>query len=132
MLKAAAFTLFILTTLVPIPDGWKLPGVEYASEEWRLGSGAHFTEVSGNFNGDGLADYAEILVSGDARCFKVFAFIARDENGGYEVHALIPTEDIKYLTFTGIDKVEPGSYLTACGKGYWECSADEPPELSIL
>jgi hypothetical protein len=31
----------------------------------------------------------------------------------------------------GIKKNACGSYKTACGKGYWDCRKDEPPEISI-
>ena len=31
----------------------------------------------------------------------------------------------------GIEKIEPGNYKTACGKGYWECSPNEPELLSL-
>ena len=33
---------------------------------------------------------------------------------------------------TAVETVKPGSYTTACGKGYWGCKEDEPPVLEII
>ena len=31
-----------------------------------------------------------------------------------------------------IDLAEPNTYQTACGKGYWECAANEPSHVEYL
>ena len=31
----------------------------------------------------------------------------------------------------GIKAVEPGTYKTVCGKGYFECDKDEPDEITL-
>ncbi len=31
----------------------------------------------------------------------------------------------------GIDLAEPNTYQTACGKGYWECAANEPSSITL-
>ena len=31
----------------------------------------------------------------------------------------------------GVGLVKPGTYPTACGKGYWECKRGEPETLSL-
>lgn len=30
-----------------------------------------------------------------------------------------------------IDIAEPNTYQTACGKGYWECAANEPSSITL-
>jgi hypothetical protein len=30
-----------------------------------------------------------------------------------------------------IDLAEPNTYQTACGKGYWECAANEPNSITL-
>ena len=30
-----------------------------------------------------------------------------------------------------IDLAEPNTYQTACGKGYWECAANEPSSITL-
>ncbi len=30
-----------------------------------------------------------------------------------------------------IDLAEPNTYQTACGKGYWECVANEPTSITL-
>jgi hypothetical protein len=31
----------------------------------------------------------------------------------------------------GIELAKPGTYATACGKGYWDCKKGEPEELRL-
>lgn len=39
--------------------------------------------------------------------------------------------EVLWLDRMGIDVVRPGSYATACGKGYWECGPDETENLEL-
>ena len=33
--------------------------------------------------------------------------------------------------FVGFETVAPGTYESACGKGYWECASDEPAVIEL-
>jgi GH18 family chitinase len=83
--------------------------------------------VTGDFNGDGLPDKALLLVNRHTR--KLGFFVCLTTPSGCDWHRL-EVMDLAFLDVMGIAKVKPGDYETACGKGYWECSKDEPETLS--
>lgn len=84
----------------------------------------------GDFNGDGIIDEAKLLVRKDGSGFGVFAFIYQKDHS-FKIYQLDEMKDVKLIQAMGIKKVSPGTYKTACGKGYWDCQKDEVPEITI-
>ena len=80
-------------------------------------------------NGDGVVDDAWILIPKRGRGHGLFVFLGQkagrwrlvqlDYSGGSPPQSM-------YISSTG-----PGSYKTACGKGYWACAPGEPAVLRL-
>jgi hypothetical protein len=112
-----------------LPAGWRKPTLAEASGTWRKKSPTKFLIVRGDFDGDGKADTAEILVSESAPQFALF--IKRAATDKWQM--LGEAYDVKALDRFGIDLVKPGKYETACGKGYDDsfCAHGEPDFLNL-
>jgi hypothetical protein len=113
-----------------LPSGWRLPTNLELNEEWRHKDPDRYSIVSSDFNGDGLADEAMLLVSLQKKRFGLFVFVSQ-ANARPKVHCIYVTNDVTLLPAMGITKVPPGKYRTACGKGYWKCKKGEVPEILI-
>jgi hypothetical protein len=113
-----------------LPQGWRLPTSQELKDTWRNESENKCTVVKGDFNGDGIIDEAKLLVREDSSGFGVFAFIYQ-KNYSSKIYQLDEMKDVKLIQAMGIKKVSPGTYKTACGKGYWDCQKDEVPEINI-
>ena len=115
---------------VPLPSGWRRASVREASGKWRRRDPCRYLVVSADFNGDGLRDQAELLISDSGSELIPFAFMAQID-GTYTIHRLGEPIPVSYFEVMGIETVKSGSYRTACGKGYWECGAGEPKVLRL-
>ena len=113
-----------------LPQGWRLPTSEELKDTWRYESESRYIIIKADFNGDGIVDEAKMLVRKDGTGFGLFAFINQKDNS-FKIYHLDEMEDGKLIHAMGIKKVMPGSYKTACGKGYWVCRDDEPSEITI-
>ena len=94
-----------------------------SDRKWRDADPSRFLFVSGDFNGDGVPDFARLKVS---RKGSGYALIVELSQKG------APSKIIKLGEFPmadfpamGIKRVAPGDYPTACAKGY-DCAEDEP------
>jgi hypothetical protein len=112
-----------------LPAGWRKPTLAEARGAWRRKSPTKFLVVSGDFDGDGKVDTAEILISDSAAQFALFVKLAAAEKW----QMLGEASDVKALDRFGIDLVKPGKYETACGKGYDDsfCAHGEPDFLTL-
>lgn len=113
-----------------LTQGWRSPSNEELKDAWRNESENRYTIVKGDFNGDGILDEAKLLVRKDGTGFGVFAFVSQKGNS-FKIYQLDEMKDAKFIQAMGIKKAAPGSYKTACGKGYWDCQKDEVPEITI-
>lgn len=113
-----------------LPEGWRLPTSEELKDTWRNESESRYTAVKGDFNGDGIIDEAKLLVRKDGTGFGVFAFVSQ-KGHSFKIYQLDEMKDGRLVQAMGIKKAAPGSYKTACGKGYWDCQKDEAPEIII-
>ena len=118
-----------LSAAQELPRGWRRPTNAEASDDWRSKSRTRFLIASGDFDGDGNADFAELLVNPSHKKWALFVKLQSagqwqrvgDENG------------MDWLPSMGIHLVKPGKYETACGKGYGEefCAQGEPKYLKL-
>jgi hypothetical protein len=115
---------------VPLPTGWRRAAASEASSDWRGRDRCRHLVVSADFNGDGLSDQAELLVSESAPEFGPFAFVAQ-RDGTYREYRLGDAMPLDYFEVMGIRPVRPGLYRTACGKGYAACEVGEPKVLRL-
>lgn len=100
-------------------QGWKFPEKKDLSEDWRAIDPNFFSYVIGDFDGNGKADRAFLAISDDNT--QVALIVELNGNKYY-----IPREFLKSkLPIIGIKKVVSGEYLTACGKGYFDCKNGE-------
>jgi hypothetical protein len=115
---------------IQLPSGWRMPTSSELESGWRNRDPTKYAIVKGDFNGDGIDDQAMLLVSTRQQGFALFAFLSQ-ERQKFKTYKLDSNRDLSFLQVTGITKVSPGTYRSACGKGYWACKAGEPSEVSI-
>lgn len=111
-----------------LPEGWRRPTRAEAGDTWRAKSPTGFLSVKADFDGDGKADVAELLVNPSTHQFALFVKL-----GSSAWRMLNQPGDLKSLDRFGIDLVKPGKYETACGKGYgdYACAHGEPDYLTL-
>lgn len=111
------------------PIGWRRVSPRIAGETWRKKSPTKFLVVRADFDGDGRADLAELLV--DPTTKKVAIFVKLSSTEKWQM--IGEPFDLAYLDRFGIDLVKPGKYETACGKGYDDsfCAHGEPDYLTL-
>ena len=132
--------IYILTLIILIfkcqthnqfPPGWKIASIiNYNSEDLSYSNNIAPSYLSEDFNGDGKIDNAFILINKRKNTFGLFVKLGH-------MDSMIKLEEYKidgsnYKINMGISVVKPGKYLTACGKGYWDCKPDELPEIEII
>jgi len=111
-----------------LPEGWREFTAEdpYNQLEWREEDPDRYLRVVADFDGNGEVDEARLLVSNDGHQMALFVFLARDR--GHRSILL----DKGPVANLGIARVEPGEYVTAAGKGYWEPKPGEPETVSLV
>ena len=112
-----------------IPQGWRLPTSDELQDAWRHESENNYATVEGDFNGDGIVDEAKLLLSKDGSDLGLFVFVSQRGNTS-RIYQLAERKAYRFSQDIGIKPVACGSYVTACGKGYWDCEG-EPPEITI-
>jgi len=103
---------------------WREPNAVETEDQWRALGKDKFLMARGSFTGTGKDAVAKILVKDDGSSFGLFVFSAAG-SGGDLVFTLLESKDTNLMHSMGIETVGPGNYVTACGKGYWECGKEE-------
>ncbi len=119
-----------------IPQGWRVPTaaeIQDNNNPWRNSEKNKYLLVEGDFNGDGVIDEARLLISkANPPQLGLFAFVSQ-KDGTFKNFLLVEiSKDPSHFKLLGIEKVSPGSYLTACGKGITDCGSDEPDKVTLL
>jgi hypothetical protein len=118
-------------TGVKAPAGFRFPNDADYSGGWqafRAEMPIPF-QVTADFNGDGISDEAWLLPSTSDPSWALVVFLG-SSRGPHRVIRLESDSTDGVQTY-GIARVDPGRYETACGKGYWDCTRDEPPMLEL-
>ena len=102
---------------------WKKVSINSATEEWRTEDKENFLRVTGDFNGDGNQDYADIEKSCDAKRLALFSFVGHP--GGKHKKVFLSDIPVDQELVYGIRLAKPGEYVGACSKGYFECTAGQ-------
>lgn len=111
------------------PTGWRLPTKAELTDHWRRTNPYHFAIAQGDFDGDGIADQAYLLVSRNEG--HVGLFVTLSSKPPSKPISLAQEKSPSYIQVMGISIVKPGKYRTACGKGYWDCAKGEPEEIQL-
>jgi hypothetical protein len=115
-----------------IPAGWRPPTrAETPDEEgnpWRQADSSRFLKAMGDFDGDGKADYAEMLIRQDRSRFGVFVLLSSIPADTMILACAIEDSDLSGM---GIRAVPPGKYITAAGKGYNVPDENDPKEIIL-
>lgn len=112
-----------------LPTGWRRANPAEKASCWRRKSPTRFFRVEGDFDGDGKADVAELLINPVEKKFALFVTLASTQHW----QMLGEPFDLADLDRFAIDLVKPGKYETACGKGYDDsfCAHGEPDYLDL-
>ena len=104
------------------PSGWRPP----SSEERSRHPSPDRLVATGDFDGDGRADRAVLLVND--RLDQIGLFVVRGGSDRYE--ALDTVDEAWRLPDVSVSAEEPGLFRTACAKGYGPpCARDEPTQV---
>ena len=121
-----AVLLPALAVAQELPQGWRPPTVTEARGQWRNKSRTRFLQVSGDFDGDGKPDIAELLVSSSSKQFGLFVRLSSQHNEWQSVH-----EADGPLDRLAIAIVHPRKYMTLCGSDPSVCAPDDPRSLDL-
>ncbi len=124
--------------LLKPPDGWQFPKDKRFFREWRDKSKTKYLSTEGDFNGDGIIDHAYILQPINKEGLAIFVLLGSSSTSNNKFLKIYDILEDKYyleakkqypkidfigmkIANYGIEIVQPGNYLTACGQGFGEC-----------
>ena len=111
-------------------DGWRVPTFSEMNDDWRATSESGYFSAEGDFDNNGFQDSAKILIQKNGNGVQLLAYMAEGKDSP-KVYLLDELVGNIYVHSMGVRRVAPGTYQTACGKGYWDCREDETPEISV-
>ena len=112
-----------------LPAGWRLPTQKEANQAWRSSAATRYLVEQGDFTGDGRQDSAYLLVRADGSGVAPFVGLTRRDGVTLYIQGE-ETNHIEYLENEGLKIAKPGTYTTACGKGYG-CSPGDKESITI-
>lgn len=109
---------------INIPQGWseyKKKSEEICFQQTET-DGLH---VSADLDADNISDEAYILKNQENQTFGLFVYLSTAKK-------FLLVKDLgSDLGQVSLELISPGEVKTACGKGYWDCKADEPELLKL-
>ena len=107
-----------------LSQDWVRPNVEEfaGTEDMQFRTTRDYLSTTGDFNGDGQTDEAFMALNHDKDMYGIFVSLS-----GLPQPIQLVEAPLVQASKIGIASVEPGTYLTACGKGY-----DIGPEDCLL
>ncbi len=117
---------------VHVLKGWRLPTEKDMSGDWAefRKDNPHPYLAQADFNGDGIPDDAYIALSTKGKGWALFVNLNK-KKGSPEIIKLEEDSGETPAQRMGVGIAEPGTYETACGKGYWDCAKDETETLKL-
>ena len=106
-------------------QSWRFPVENDLTGGWTSSSGEPF-HVQADFDGNGVTDDIWLVIEKSGEGWRLIALM----NGSSNAMQLNASASGNAQWF-GLREVAPGDLKTACGKGYWECSEDEPPTIHL-
>ncbi len=118
------------TVAAVLPSGWRLPESSEINQQWRLQDPNRYVVVRGNFDGSGNEGEAFLLVRSDGSGFAPFVRLTTKGEGQTRLFQAEATNPGGELANEGLKLAGPGTYVTACGKGYG-CGPDERKSVTL-
>ena len=119
-------SISFITVAQDFPPGWRM-----ANQSELSGRSSSTTRIDADFNGDSINDTAYVLKSTDFSGEGLLVHLS-SENG----HQWKTLERINWgpdypnaNLAMAVDVAEANNYLTACGKGQWQCDEYETAEF---
>lgn len=126
---------------------WRAPKDTLFDAEWRSLDSARYLKRYADFNGDGIIDTAKILEPVNGNGIGIFVFLGdsvksnepiclfKSDASSLDFSDLSKTEIMEYqhgyrLSY-GITVAGKGNYLTACGRGFYDCDQGEPEDIHL-
>lgn len=106
------------------PAGWRQPEPTEMMNQSDM-------KLSADFNGDGISDSVYLLKSISFSGEGLFVLLSTANGNEWQMLERIswgPEYPNAKLSMS-IELAEPGNYLTACGKGQWQCDEYETSEF---
>jgi hypothetical protein len=100
-------------------------------QDLRTNSPTNYLSAEGDFDGDGQADRAELFLAENELGEALFVQLSSVPSRQWILAAEEGHREPMAILRMGVSIVSPGNYVTACGKGYWECRDGEPSQLRL-
>jgi hypothetical protein len=114
-----------------LPNGYRYPNEQDIEYDWKEFGPKHHVEA--DFNGDGLQDYAWILLEENRPGWALFVFLGGQDPGSKPVLLEKNLWEQPAQKFSiQVAAANQGTIQTACGKEYFECRPGEPKEINVL
>ena len=128
----ALCAIFSASASAAIPDGWRVPTANETTYDIpiREEDPNRYLLTEADFNGDGRVDVARILINDKKDKMALFVFLS----GKATSTAILLTQmdDKSWVRRMGVEKLEPGKYQTACGRGYGTGCPEDSPATIVL
>jgi hypothetical protein len=130
-LALTVLLVFILPSATYAVSDWRNPTADDLGKDatWRDEDTDRYLVVKADFDGDGKEDFARLLASDKSDKIGLFVTVSSIKKAGPLL--LKSIKDKRTIETFGIALVKPGTYTTACGKGYWDCKKGEREELRL-
>ena len=99
------------------------------SISWRKEDPNLHVVARADFDGDGKEDVARLLINDKENKLGLFVTLSSEKRAAPLL--LEAVDNRQAIEVMGIKVAKPGTYKTACGKGYWICETGEPPVLKL-
>lgn len=121
-----------ISAQVLVPNGYRYPTENDIKIGWKYEKKLNHPmpyHIRADYNGDGREDDAWILIKKEGMGWAAYAFM-NTVNGRKVI--LLDSSDKSYAQTMGLRVKQPGTYKTACAKGYGPaCRSDEPKEIIL-
>jgi hypothetical protein len=136
-MKRILFYIILSTLLLPLvlvaqdAASWRAPtdGDLGKHSEWRKDDPHHYLLVKADFDGDGKEDIARLVINDKENKMGLLVTLSASDNP--EPLLLETINDKRWIEVIGITIAKPGTYGTACGKGYYDCGKGEPEHIRL-
>ena len=110
---------------------WRTPSLAELGHDssWRKDDSDLYLMAKADFDGDGKEDVARLLINDKENKMGLFVTLSSEKKA--QPLLLEAIDDKNTIEVMGVEVAKPGTYKTACGKGYWTCKKGEPAQLRL-